>query len=178
VNRRTFPVVILGIDAGVAMTGWGILKVIGKNHYELVATGCIKTNKRTLFADRLVQIANEISDIIKEYSPDEVAIEELFFARNTRTATSVGEAIGVILEVCARAGLPIYQYTPLEIKQAVVGYGRADKKQVKDMVQTLLEVQFVAPDDTYDAVGCAICHALIMNVPEVLTGNHPGRRLK
>jgi len=178
VNKRAFPVVILGIDAGVAMTGWGILKVIGKNRYELVAKGCIRTNKITPFADRLVQIADEISGIIKKYSPDEVAIEELFFARNIRTATSVGEAIGVILERCARADLPIYQYTPLEIKQVVVGYGRADKKQVKYMAQTLLEVQFVAPDDTYDAIGCAICHALIRNLPEALVGSHPGRRLK
>ena len=149
---------ILGIDPGYAIMGWGILDMAG-NHFSVVDYGSITTDAKMEMPERLKHLYNQLSAIIAEYTPEEVAIEELFFANNAKTAIQVGQARGVAILACVNAGLSIAEYTPLEIKQALVGYGRADKKQVQAMVKAILNLQEVPkPDDTADAVAAAICH--------------------
>lgn len=150
---------ILGIDPGFAITGYSIIDYQG-NKFKLVASGAILTEAHTSFPLRLEKIFNELQEIIKTYNPDSMAIEELFFNNNVKTAINVAQARGVILVVAKLNNVPIYEYTPLQVKQAVVGYGRADKVQVQSMVKMILnEEKLPKLDDTTDSMAMAICHA-------------------
>lgn len=150
---------ILGIDPGIATIGFGILETSG-NKYRLVNCGVITTPAHTQLSDRLCTIYDDLSQLIEAYKPDAVAIEELFFNTNITTGISVAHGRGVILLACRKAGLMIYEYTPLQVKDAVVGYGRAEKKQVMDMVKRLCGLRAAPkPDDAADAVALALCHA-------------------
>ena len=149
---------IIGIDPGYAIMGWGILDLKG-NKFSVVDYGSITTDAGVEAAKRLQHIYAELGAIIAKYKPEEAAIEELFFNNNAKTVILVGEARGIAVLACANAGLEISEYTPLQIKQALVGYGRADKKQVQAMVKAILNLKEVPkPDDTADAVAAAICH--------------------
>lgn len=150
---------ILGIDPGFAITGYSIIDYIG-NKFKLVTSGAILTEAHTSFPLRLEKIYNDLEQIITEFKPDAMAIEELFFNNNAKTAINVAQARGVILVVAKLKGVPIYEYTPLQVKQAVVGYGRADKIQVQRMVKMILnEENLPKLDDTTDSMAMAICHA-------------------
>jgi crossover junction endodeoxyribonuclease RuvC len=151
--------IILGIDPGLAIVGWGVVEYKGTK-FRTVDYGAITTPKEMNTQQRLKRIYDELADIIRKYRPEQVAIEELFFNTNTTTGIRVSEARGVILLICEQAHMGIYEYTPLQVKQAVVGYGRADKKQVITMVTMLLGLsEPPKPDDTADALAIAICHA-------------------
>lgn len=150
---------VLGIDPGYAILGYGIIDVKG-NSFSVVDFGSILTNTSMDMPSRLKTIYDQLTEIIDKYQPDEASIEELFFNNNAKTAILVGEARGVAVLACANGGLNIGEYTPLQIKQALVGYGRADKKQVQYMVKAMLHLESVPkPDDTADALAAAICHA-------------------
>lgn len=150
---------ILGIDPGYAIMGYGILDYNG-NRFRIVDYGSIETEAHTPMPQRLNQLFDGLNEVIQKYQPEEASIEELFFNSNTTTAIKVGEARGVALLACERNGLQVSEYTPLQIKQALVGYGRAEKKQVQNMVKVILNLKEVPkPDDTADAVAAAICHA-------------------
>jgi len=151
--------IILGIDPGLATVGWGVIESIRGNK-RAIAYGAILTPPHTDIEARLLMIQNDIEEIIKKYKPDEVAIEELFFNTNITTGIAVAEARGVILCTAHRLGVKISEYTPLQVKQAVVGYGKAEKKQVIAMVTSILKLKAPPkPDDTADAVAIAICHS-------------------
>ena len=150
--------IILGIDPGYAIMGWGVVERTG-NHFRAIDYGSLTTDKDMEMPDRLESLYDGLRDIIEEYRPEEASIEKLFFNTNTTTAINVGQARGVAILACIKGGLVVSEYTPLEIKQALVGYGRADKKQVQFMVKTMLNLQQVPkPDDTADALAAAICH--------------------
>ena len=150
---------ILGIDPGFAITGFSIIEYEG-NRIKLITSGAILTEAHTSFPLRLEQIYNQLNEIINEYKPDSMAIEELFFNNNAKTAINVAQARGVILVTAKINNIPIYEYTPLQVKQAVVGYGRADKIQVQRMVKMILhEENLPKLDDTTDSMAMAICHA-------------------
>ena len=150
---------ILGIDPGFAITGFSIIDYIG-NKFKLITAGAILTEAHTSFPSRLEKIHKELNEIIKSYEPDAIAIEELFFNNNAKTAINVAQARGVILVTAKLNSIPIYEYTPLQVKQAVVGYGRADKVQVQKMVKMILnEEELPKLDDTTDSMAMAICHA-------------------
>jgi crossover junction endodeoxyribonuclease RuvC len=152
-------VLILGIDPGTAITGYGVIETVG-NRLLFRDYGVIRTEAGTKLEKRLVQVYDGMSRLIDHWKPDEVAIEELFFNKNTRTALTVGQARGVLLLAAAHQGLPVGEYTPLQVKQAVVGNGRAEKQQVQYMVKVLLNlVSIPKPDDAADALAIAICHA-------------------
>ena len=150
---------ILGIDPGLATIGWGIIETNGYKHVP-VAYGYIDTPPKLILEKRLSKIYKDLAAIIDKYKPECVAIEELFFNTNITTGIRVAEARGVILLCCEHCGVRISEYTPLQVKQSVVGYGRADKKQVISMVTILLALPAPPkPDDTADALAIAICHA-------------------
>lgn len=150
---------ILGIDPGLATIGWGVIESNGFKH-KPVAYGAIQTPTKLTVEKRLDLIYKDLATIIERYSPDAVAVEELFFNTNITTGIRVAEARGVILLCCEHHKLQISEYTPLQVKQSVVGYGRADKKQVITMVTLLLSLSSAPkPDDTADALAIAICHA-------------------
>lgn len=154
---------VMGIDPGTAIMGYGFIEVKG-NRFTPVAYGAIRTAADSPLEVRLQKIYQELKVLLETYHPDYYAIEELFFNKNVRTALAVGHARGVALLAAANAGLKVYEYTPLQVKQAVVGYGRADKAQVQFMVKTLLNLESVPkPDDTADALAIAICHAHSVN---------------
>ena len=149
---------ILGIDPGTATTGWAVVEEKNKNP-RLVACGCVNTSKFSSDAERLVEIGKDISALIKKYKPDEAAIEDIFFFSNQKTAVTVSQARGVILYELKKNKLPIQNYTPLQVKQALTGYGRAEKKQIQEMVKNILRLKSAPkPDDAADAVAIAICH--------------------
>lgn len=161
---------ILGIDPGYAILGYGIIDVIG-NKFSVVGYGSITTNPPMEMPARLECLFDGLTEIIDKYKPDEAAIEELFFNSNAKTAILVGEARGVAVLACSKGNLGISEYTPLQIKQALVGYGRADKTQVQYMVKTMLNLKTVPkPDDTADALAAAICHAHSANKSDILKG--------
>ncbi len=150
---------ILGIDPGLATIGWGVIDSSGSKH-KAVQFGHIQTPTHLAVEKRLDQIYKELSVIIEKFAPEAVAVEELFFNTNITTGIRVAEARGVILLCCEQHDIPISEYTPLQVKQSVVGYGRADKKQVISMVTLLLSLpKPPRPDDTADALAIAICHA-------------------
>lgn len=149
---------ILGIDPGYAIMGWAVLDKKG-NHFEAVDYGAATTDAGTEMPLRLQHLYSELCAVIAKYHPEEASIEELFFNTNAKTVIHVGEARGVAILACVNNGLRVNEYTPLQIKQALVGYGRADKKQVQEMVKAILNLDEVPkPDDTADAVAAAICH--------------------
>ena len=149
---------ILGIDPGTAITGYGLV-CEEDGALTLIDCGVITTPSGQPLPERLQAIYTGLAGVIREHQPAAAAVEELFFSRNVRTALSVGHARGVTLLALADAGLPIFEYKPLEIKQAIAGYGGADKRQVQEMVRMLLNLKDVPrPDDAADAVAVAICH--------------------
>ena len=149
--------IILGIDPGTATTGFGIIES-QKNKLKVLGFGCIETDKNLDMPERLNLIAKELKNIIKKYKPQIMAVEELFFFKNSKTVITVGQARGVILFVGKDQGLKICEYTPLQVKQAVVGYGRAEKRQVQQMVKSILGLDEVPkPDDAADALAVAVC---------------------
>lgn len=149
--------IILGIDPGIADTGYGIIRVIGSK-ITCLEYGSIRTPAKTKIANRLETINKELDQIIKKYNPEVVAVEQLFFCNNAKTAIMVGQARGVVLLTCRQNKKPILEFTPLQVKQAVACYGGADKKQVQKMVQTLLSLKEIPkPDDAADALAVAIC---------------------
>lgn len=154
---------ILGIDPGTGMMGWGIIEKRDANIVPL-KYGCIKTAANSERSERLLHIFNSLSDIIKKDQPDSVAIEELFFFKNQKTIISVAEARGVAIVVAKIFNLPVYEYTPLQVKQALTGYGRADKKQIQEMVKITCKLkECPKPDDAADALAIAICHGQTNN---------------
>lgn len=151
--------IILGIDPGLAIVGYGVIDCT-KGVFTTIAYGAITTPAHTKVEDRLSQIYDGMTALIEKYSPAEMAIEELFFTNNITTGISVAEARGVALLAAKKKGVSIYEYTPLQVKQSVVGYGKAEKKQVQMMVQTILKLEKMPKlDDTADALAIAICHA-------------------
>ncbi len=150
---------ILGIDPGVATVGFGVVDADrGKN--ALVKCGVITTPAHTPLSERLEQIFHDMEDLLSLFRPDAVSVEELFFDKNITTGIAVAHARGVILLACRLAGIPAYEYTPMQVKQAVTGYGKAEKRQVMDMVKRLCALPAAPrPDDAADAVALALCHA-------------------
>ena len=150
--------IILGIDPGIATIGYGLIEKIG-NKYKVINYGHISTPPKKNLPSRLKIIYDKLDEIIKEYNPDEVAVEELFFNKNVKTALAVGHGRGVCLLVCENNGLKAYEYTPLQVKQSVVGYGRAVKSQVQHMVKIHWNVSKIPkPYDVADGHAIAICH--------------------
>lgn len=149
---------VIGIDPGTAITGWGIVEGEG-NELSLVACGVVTTPAGTPLPQRLQSIYRELTTIIAQYRPDSSAIEELFFSKNAKTALAVGHGRGAAMLALANADLPIIEYKPLEVKQALTGHGGADKQQIQQMVKLLLGLADIPrPDDAADAVAVAICH--------------------
>ncbi|MEG0742353.1 MAG: crossover junction endodeoxyribonuclease RuvC [Clostridia bacterium] len=151
--------VILGIDPGLATLGWGVIEAEhGKQR--LVEYGCILTTPKQRLPERLKQISADMRTLLTRFHPEEIAFEELFFAKNVTTALTVGAARGVSIAVCAEYTEQLYEYTPMQVKQAVAGYGGADKRQVQQMVKLLLHMETIArPDDAADAIAIALTHA-------------------
>lgn len=151
--------IILGIDPGVATIGFGVIEA-DRQKNTLIQYGTITTPPGIPLSNRLLQISRDMEELIRTFSPDEMAIEELFFNTNITTGIAVAHGRGVILLEAERLGLPIFEYTPMQVKQAVVGYGKAEKKQVMLMTQRLLRMnQIPRPDDAADALAIAICHS-------------------
>jgi len=158
---RVEEVRILGIDPGTGILGFGVIDVV-KGKTEFVTAGVIKTPAHTPLDERLEEIFNGLNEIINETKPEAASIEKLFFARNVTTAMSVSHARGVAMLVARQAGLTIAEYTPLQIKQTLTGYGKADKKQVQEMVRIQLNLkQIPRPDDAADALAAAITYAMM-----------------
>ncbi len=152
------PRVTIGIDPGTALLGYGVVE--GDDDARVVAYGVIETEAGRAMPDRLVTLYDAISVLLAEHEPDELAVEQLFFARNVTTAIAVGQARGVVLLAAAQQGIPVAEYSPSEIKNAIVGYGKADKRQMQEMVRILLGLPDVPqPDDAADALAIALCHA-------------------
>lgn len=150
---------ILGIDPGLATLGWGVIDTENQ-HNQLVDCGAVITPAGMPMPQRLQSIYAQINEIMERFQPDEIAFEELFFARNVTTALTVGAARGVTVCACANFGKPLYEYTPMQIKQAITGYGKADKHQIQAMVRMILKLpDIIRPDDTADAVAAALTHA-------------------
>jgi crossover junction endodeoxyribonuclease RuvC len=151
--------IILGIDPGFAITGYGLIKFDPKNQkIEVLDQGCIRTSLKSPFSERLMIIYEKIDELIKKNKPDKAAIEKIFFAKNMKTAMQVGEARGVITLVLAQHKLPILELTPLQVKQSLTGYGQATKQQMQKMVKMVLCLKEVPkPDDVADALAIAIC---------------------
>lgn len=150
--------IILGIDPGTAATGYGLIKK--GRQLKIINYGCIKTETKFSTAERLEQINKHLIKIIKKHKPQKIAVENLFFFKNVKTAIKVSQARGVILATAAQMKISVEEYTPLQIKQAVTGYGRADKSQIQKMVKLLLHLKEIPkPDDAADALAAAICCA-------------------
>ncbi len=150
--------IILGIDPGIAILGYGIVEYKGSS-FRVIDYGAVETTPDMIMPDRLSKVYDDLNSIINKYCPDAVAIEELFFNKNAKTAIKVGQARGVAILAAAQKNIEVFEYTPLQVKQGVVGYGRAEKKQVQIMVKTLLNLNKIPkPDDVADALAVAICH--------------------
>lgn len=161
--------IILGIDPGTASVGWGLIEKTGRE-CRLIDYGCIRTKPDKKLSSRLLEIFDSLGDIIKKNRPDTVAVEQLFFFKNTKTAMAVGQARGVILLAAEMEKKEFYEYTPLQVKQAVTGYGRAEKKQIQNLVKELLVMKEIPkPDDAADALAVALCHAY---TNQLLKNNH------
>ena len=153
---------ILGIDPGTGICGFGVVSFTTHKQPRMVTAGVISTPAHTPLGDRLLDIYESLNQIIDETKPDEVSIEKLYFNQNITTGISVAEARGVVLLVMKQHNLPTYEYTPLQIKQTMTGYGRANKKQMQEMVRQFLNMQdIVKPDDAADALAAAITHAMM-----------------
>lgn len=151
--------IILGIDPGYGITGYGVVEFLN-NHFRVIDYGVVSTDSKMLFSKRIEAIYDRIGEIIEKYHPDAAAIEELFFNNNITTAIAVAQGRGAALLSCTKHNVPTYEYTPLQVKQTVVGYGRAEKQQVQMMIKMILKLDKIPkPDDAADALGIAICHA-------------------
>jgi len=158
-ERGAGALTILGIDPGYAILGYGVIEYQASRH-RLIAYGTVETDKEMPLPMRLKEIYDGLSEIIEIHRPGVCAIEALFFSSNQKTAIKVGEARGAVILACAQAGISVCEYTPLQIKQALTGYGRADKHQIQEMVRQILGLERAPrPDDAADAVAAAICHA-------------------
>ena len=150
--------VIFGIDPGYAIVGFGVLEY-KNNHFSVIDYGAITTDAGTPFNRRLEYIYDELTVLLEKYRPDAMSIEKLFYNSNAKTVIDVSQARGVIMLAAQKCGVPAFEYTPLQVKQSVVGYGRAEKKQVQEMIKRILFLEKVPkPDDTADALAMAICH--------------------
>ena len=150
---------ILGVDPGYAIVGVGTVDYEG-NRFRVVEYGAITTQAGEDMFDRLKKIYDEMMELLERVKPDAMAIEELFFQNNQKTAINVAQARGIIVLAAKNHGIPIFEYTPLQVKQAVVGYGKADKNQVQQMTKAILNLEKIPkPDDTADALAIAVCHA-------------------
>lgn len=150
---------ILGIDPGYAIVGFGLVESVG-SQTRLISCGAINTPAGDRISSRLLQIASDLEQLMMQFKPDAMAVEELFFNQNVTTGIGVAQARGVILMTAEKLGVPTYEYTPSQVKQAVVGYGKAEKHQVMDMTKRILGLKSVPkPDDAADAVAIALCHA-------------------
>lgn len=159
------PQRVLGIDPGTAIVGWGVVEGEGQN-LRVLAYGTIRTPANTPLAERIHQIYDDMNELLDRYQPDGVAIEQLFFARNVSTALPVAHARGVMLLAVQQHALPIEEFTPMQVKQALTGYGGADKQQMQQMVQLLLNLpEIPRPDDAADAVAIALCYHQIAGYP-------------
>lgn len=151
--------ITIGIDPGYAIVGCGVLEQTGQK-FRLLDACAVTTQAHTPFDRRLTDIYDGVSELLDKHNPQAMAIEKLFFNTNTKTAIDVAQARGVVVLAAAKRGVPVFEYTPLQVKQAVVGYGCADKKQVQEMVRLLLNLSACPkPDDVADALAIAICHA-------------------
>lgn len=149
---------VLGLDPGLATTGYGLVEGDGQS-LRAVAYGILRTSAHKPLAKRLLQLHEALEELLVRYHPDVIALEELFFSTNARSAIAVGEARGVLLLAAAEAGVKVAEYTPLQVKQAITGYGRADKAQMQQMVRLLLDLaEPPSPDDAADALAISICH--------------------
>ena len=149
---------ILGIDPGMAIVGYGLINY-ESDKITLLSSGSIQTDKNSSDSERLFEIYNDLSTVVEKFRPDCASVENLFFFKNQKTIIPVAEARGVILTVLQKYGIPTYSYTPMEVKQVLTGYGRADKKEVEQMVRVSLETDSLPKlDDTVDAIAIAICH--------------------
>jgi crossover junction endodeoxyribonuclease RuvC len=159
--------VVLGVDPGTAILGYGVVAVDG-DELSALEYGVLTTPSHLPLTSRLLALFDGLTTVIDRTRPSEAAVEQLFFARNVQSALAVGQARGVVLLAAARGAIPVSEYTPLQVKQAVAGYGRATKEQVQQMVQVILRLQEIPqPDDAADALAIAICHAQWI---EVMTG--------
>ncbi|MBE6827456.1 MAG: crossover junction endodeoxyribonuclease RuvC [Ruminococcaceae bacterium] len=151
--------IILGIDPGYAIVGWGVIRY-ESNRFQVIDYGAITTEAGTPFVERLSSIYNGLNDIFERYKPEAMAIEKLFYNTNAKTVIDVAQARGVTVLAAHQNNAKIFEYTPLQVKQSVVGYGRAEKKQVQEMVRVILRLEKIPkPDDTADALAMAVCHA-------------------
>ena len=151
---------ILGIDPGMAIVGYSLIEADSMESISLLTSGSIQTDKNLDDSKRLLEIYNDLSQIVAKYKPDCASVEQLFFFKNQKTIIPVAEARGVILTVLEKYNIPIFSYTPMEVKQVLTGYGRADKKEVEQMVKISLQTNSLPKlDDTIDAIAIAICHA-------------------
>ncbi|WP_312699423.1 crossover junction endodeoxyribonuclease RuvC [Sedimentibacter sp.] len=151
--------IILGIDPGLAISGYGIINYSG-NKFEVIDYGAVITESTEEFPKRLKKLYDSYMNIFEVYKPEAVAIEELFYNKNTKTAIAIAEARGIHLLAAENKNIPLYEYTPLQVKQGIVGYGRAEKKQIQEMVRVILKLDAVPkPDDVADGLALAICHA-------------------
>jgi crossover junction endodeoxyribonuclease RuvC len=154
---------ILGIDPGTGILGFGVIDVSPKGELSLVDAGVIRTLVNEPDSDRLLTIFNELKEIIEGLKPSIMSVEKLFFAQNVTTAMSVSQARGVVLLLGKQANLDLFEYTPLQIKQALTSYGRATKRQIQEMVKIILGLkEYPKPDDCADALAAAICHSMTM----------------
>lgn len=170
--------IVLGIDPGTATCGYGVVSEDDAGDARLVRYGVFQTRAGTPMPQRLFTIHRELTTVIQETSPGALAVEELFFKRNVTTAITVGQARGVVLLAAAQAGLPVYEYTPAEVKQTLVGYGGADKRQVQEMLRMMLGLDEIPrPDDAADAIAVAICHLRNMRLHQLLD-EEPGAILR
>jgi crossover junction endodeoxyribonuclease RuvC len=155
--RSGASVITIGIDPGTALLGFGVIRSNGES--ELVDYGVIETTSTSTMPDRLKFLYDSVRNLVEQFRPDVLAIEQLFFARNVTTAISVGQARGVVLLAAAQAGVSVVEYSPSEVKHAVVGYGKADKSQMQEMVRIILNLaETPRPDDAADALAIALCH--------------------
>jgi len=151
--------IILGLDPGTATTGFGVIEIVEKD-YRLLDYGCITTSKTHALAERLNQISKDLQEIVEMWKPQQIAIEEIFFSKNIKSAMHVAHARGALMQKLSSEGYDIHEYKPQQIKEAVCGYGKAEKIQVQKMVQLLLHMENLPrPDDAADALAVAICHA-------------------
>ncbi|MDD6320370.1 MAG: crossover junction endodeoxyribonuclease RuvC [Oscillospiraceae bacterium] len=149
---------VLGIDPGYAIVGWGVVDY-ANGRFAPIAYGAVCTEKDTPFEQRLAQIYEDVTDIFRRYQPQALSLEKLFYQHNQTTVIGVAEARGIILLVAAQFNVPVYEYTPMQIKQAVTGYGKAQKKQIQEMTRILLHLpEIPRPDDTADALAMAVAH--------------------
>jgi crossover junction endodeoxyribonuclease RuvC len=150
--------IIMGIDPGFAITGYGVVKYEG-NKFSPLEYGAVLTKATTPFAQRLLQLDEGLAAVIEKYKPEAISVEELFFNKNIKTAIMAAHGRGIALAAAARSGAEVFEYTPLQVKQAVVGYGRAEKAQVQQMVKVILNLSVIPkPDDVADALAIAVCH--------------------